>query len=181
MNFILSTFFTMTAVTFSPDVPYIDKFNGEDLPCLSGLTDSRSCYINVNEDFNCLSSAAGGYITRYLISISENEILPKSEAVIETQTFYPGDVLYAYHCNSSMSNRICKLDKEYWVPEEKQIIIKEDSLSTKYAGRIKVIVYNTTEDKCIIKKNTTIASLITSLHSYMDPTPGQYRLFHPDI
>ena len=177
MNFILSTSFTMTAATFSPDVSYIDKFNGEDLPCLSGVTDSRSCYINVNEDFNCLNSSSGGYIKRYLISTIEIEILPKSEAVIETQTFYPGDVLYAYHSNSSMSNRICKLDKEYWVPEEKQIIIKEDSLSTKYAGRIKVIVYNKTEDKIIIKKNTTVASLITSLHSYMDPTPGQYQLY----
>ena len=168
----------MSTVTFSPDISYIEKFNEEDVSLLAGLNDSRSCYINVNEDFNCLnSSGPGGYIKRILISTTDNELLPKTEKAIETQTFFPGDVLYHYSTKSSMSNKICQLKDDYWLPEDKRFIIKEDLMSVKYTGRIKVIVYNKTEDTIILKKNTSIASLVTSLYSYMDSTPHQYKIF----
>ena len=84
--------------------------------------------------------ASGGHIERILRNIEEVIISPKCGVLIETQTFFPGDIEAWEYANATLTNRICKLNNNYWLANENQFSIKEDELSAKYAGRIKLLL-----------------------------------------
>ena len=164
--------FTMASTTSNSCVD-------DDFLLLTGLKDPRNNYIKTSDDFCCLQSASGGHIERILRNIDEITLFPKCGTLIETQTFFPGDIETCQYATAALSNRICKLNNNYWLANENHFSVKEGELATKYEGRIKVIVFNKTADKIIIKKNSAIAVLITSLCSYADSAPSlaQYNLF----
>ena len=145
---------------------------------LAGANDPRICYISTSEDLRCLNSASGGVIKRILRTTDQIEVPAKYGLLIQTQIFHPGNSEKWFVTDAMLSSSIKTLD-DYWLAREteSQIVIREGEISPKFSGKIQVAVFNKSDEGIIIKKNSAIAVLVTSLYPYMTSSPPKYSLF----
>ena len=143
---------------------------------LAGTEDPRVCYINSSEDLKCLHSTSGGLIKRIMRCTHEIEVPPKYGVLLQTQIYHPGNSKKWYVTNALMTYTIKKFD-DYWLAKETelQLAVKEGKISPRYNGKIQVAVFNKSDEKIIITKDSAIANLVTKIYPYMLPIPPKYK------
>ena len=72
-----------------------------------------------------------------------------------------------------MINSIKKLDNDYWMSDNIQLVVKEGGISPKYNGLIKVTVYNKLDQHIILSKNSAVALLEAALYPFTFTTSTQ--------
>ena len=142
------------------------------------LNDPRICYINSTEDLHVLHTSSGGTINRILRCVDKIEISAKYGMLIATQIFHPANVDKWHVSNGLMTNCIKPLGS-YWLSKEceEQIVVKAGAISPRYNGRIYVAVFNKSDDRIVIPKNSAIAQIESKLYPYMSSAPQHHTLF----